>query len=126
MLNFSVHYLASVTANQESRFSIPLPPESKRRKVAATQSKLCGQENEKGIESRIATRSVKTPVDWSKCFICKNKTYKKETKLINLCSFEARDSIRKAAELKNDDDMLHTLRSVNYDLIAAEAKYHKN
>lgn len=46
--------------------------------------------------------------------------------MINVCTFEACDSVRKAAESKEDLDMLHTLRSVNYDLIAAEGKYHKN
>lgn len=55
---------------------------------------------------------------------CKNKTHKKDKKLINITTFVACESIKKAAEVKNDEDMLHTLRSVN-DLIAAKAKYHK-
>ena len=49
--------------------------------------------------------------------------HKKEKKLINIATFEACDSIKKAAEAKNDEEMLHILRSVK-DLIAAEAKYH--
>ena len=66
------------------------------------------------------------PVDWSRCFICKNKTHKKSKDLINLCTFEACESIRIAAERKGDSSMLHILNGVNGDLIAAEAKYHKN
>jgi len=45
--------------------------------------------------------------------------------LINIATFEAFESIRKSAESKCDEEMLHVLRSVNYDLIAAEGRYHK-
>ena len=72
-----------------------------------------------------AKRVQRTSFDWSKCFFCKNKTHKKDKKLINIATFEACESIKKAAETKNDEEMLHILRSVN-DLIAAEAKYHKS
>lgn len=65
-------------------------------------------------------------IDWSKCFICKKKTYKKVTELVNISTFEACQSTAKAASIKNDEHMLHILRSVNHDLIATEAKYHKN
>lgn len=70
--------------------------------------------------------SATAPVDWSRCFICKNKTLKKSRDLINLCTFEACESIQIAAERKGDSSMLHILNGVNGDLIAAEAKYHKN
>ena len=43
----------------------------------------------------------------------------------NVCTFEACESVRQAAESKGDEGMLHALISVNHDLIAAEAKYHK-
>ena len=72
-----------------------------------------------------AKRVQRISFDWSKCFFCKNKTHKKDKKLTNIATFEACESIKKAAEAKNDEKMLHTLRSVN-DLIAAEAKYHKS
>ena len=65
-------------------------------------------------------------IDWSKCFICKKKTYKKVTELVNISTFEACQSIAKAASIKNDEHMLHVLRSVNHDLIATKAKYYKN
>ena len=44
----------------------------------------------------------------------------------NVCTFEACQTIKKAAESKGDERMLHLLRGVNNDLIATEAKYHKN
>ena len=72
-----------------------------------------------------AKRAQCRSIDWSKCFFCKKKTHKKDKKLINISTFEACESIKKAAEAKNDEEMLHTLRNVN-DLIAAEAKYHKS
>ena len=53
------------------------------------------------------------------------KTHKKDKKVINIATIESCESIKKAAEAKNDEEMLHTLRSVN-DLIAAEAKYHNS
>ena len=43
----------------------------------------------------------------------------------NVCTFEACKSVRQAAESKGDEGMLHALISVNHDLIAAEANYHK-
>ena len=72
------------------------------------------------------SRSVKPPVDWSKCFNCKKKTYNRVKELINVCTFEACISIKKAAECKGDENMLYALRSVSDDLVAAEAEYHKN
>ena len=110
-------------ASQEE-FTIPLPPQPKKQKLSSTKNDSSSQDNEKKSNSRV-TRSVRPPRDWSKCFICRNKTYKKDKQLINVSSFEAQDSIKRAAEIK-DEDMLHDLLSVNYDQIATEAKYHKN
>ena len=56
---------------------------------------------------------------------CKKVTREKDKTLINISTFEACDSIRMSAETKGDEEMLHILRSVNSDLIAAEARYHK-
>lgn len=44
----------------------------------------------------------------------------------NVCDFEPCESVRQAAESKGEKEMLHILLSVNYDLIAVEAKYHKS
>ena len=46
--------------------------------------------------------------------------------MVFVSSFEACQSVKKAATTKGDEEMLHVLRGVNDDLIAAEAKYHKN
>ena len=109
-------------------FDVPLPPAFKKRKLSLSS---CVREAETHCEERPVkddrvSRSAKCPVDWSKCFICKNKTYKKVKELINVCTFDACQSKKKAAESKGDEDMLHALRSINDDLIAVEAKYHKN
>ena len=79
----------------------------------------------KEVQSRTSRSSV-NPTDWSKCLFCRNKTHKKVAAMYNVCTFEASERIRKAAEVKGDEQMLHCLRSVNNDLIAAEAKYHKD
>ena len=57
---------------------------------------------------------------------CKKRTYKKSKDLTNVCTFQASENIRKAAEAQGDESMLHVLRNISYDLIASEAKYHKN
>ena len=44
---------------------------------------------------------------------------------ITVTTFEACDSTKKAAEHQGHEDMLHMLRSVNDDLVAADPKYHK-
>jgi len=46
--------------------------------------------------------------------------------MYSISTFDACDNIRLAAETKGDELMMHHLRSVNNDLIAAEAKYHKD
>lgn len=77
-------------------------------------------------KTRRVSRSERSLIDWSKCFVCKHKTYKKVTEMISVSTYEACHSIKKAATIKGDEDMLHVLRGVNDDLIAAKAKYHKN
>jgi len=46
--------------------------------------------------------------------------------LINVSTFEACQSIKKAAINNGDEDMMRLLIGIKDDLIAAEAKYHKN
>ena len=74
---------------------------------------------------RVSRSSTGVSIDWSKCFICRNKTYKKCREMHSVCTFKACESVRQAAESIGDEEMLHVLNSVNHDLIAAEAKYHK-
>ena len=73
-----------------------------------------------------ASTSSRSKTDWSKCFFCKKKTYKKVTELINVSTFTACQTIKRAATIQGDEAMLHLLLGVNDDLMAAEAKYHKN
>lgn len=44
----------------------------------------------------------------------------------NVCTFEACQTKKKAAESRGDERMIHLLRGVNNDFIATGAKYHKN
>jgi len=71
------------------------------------------------------SRSSRAPHDWSKCMFCKKITHKKEKSLQNVSTFEAANNITQCAEAKGDEDMLRLLLGVSYDLVAAEAKYHK-
>ena len=80
----------------------------------------------KGNEGCRLSRSATDVIHWSKCLFCKKRTYKKSKDLINVCTFEAFENIRKAAEAQGDESMLHVLRSISYDLTASEAKYRKN
>ncbi len=70
------------------------------------------------------SRSSVAPQDWSKCMFCKKITHKKLT-MQNVSTKEAGQNIRQCAEAKGDEDMLRVLIGANYDLVAAEAKYHK-
>jgi len=106
---------ASYTSEQNIRYSTSSDP-----------LKQKSRQDEDGVVSSRTFRSGMAPVDFSKCLICKNNTYKKSRDLTNVCTFEACQSIRSAAERKGDSSMLHILNGVNGDLIAAEAKYHKN
>lgn len=109
-------------------FNIPFP-ETKKPNLescsSTTRDRQDKQEKPDKEKSRVS-RSTTSPIDWSKCFICENKTYKKVKEFINVCTFEASTSIKKGTEIKGDEYMLHTLRSINDDLIAAGARYHKN
>ena len=71
-------------------------------------------------------RSATDVIDWLKCLFCKKRTYLKSKDLINVCTFELSENIRKAAEAQGDESTLHLLRSFSHDLIASEAKCHKN
>ncbi|KAK3742554.1 hypothetical protein QZH41_003464 [Actinostola sp. cb2023] len=70
-------------------------------------------------------REQRTSFDWSKCLFCKNATRKKDRQLINIVTFEACNSIKESAEAREDHQLLDILQTINYDLIAAEGKYHK-
>ena len=106
---------ASYTSEQNIRYTTRSDP-----------LKQASRQDEHGAVHTRTFRSGMAPVDWSKCLICKNKTYKKSRDLTNVCTFEACRSIQLAAERKGDSTMLHILNGVNGNLIAMEAKYHKN
>lgn len=73
-------------------------------------------------EDRRLSRSVIGPTDWSCC----NKMHKKVREMQNVCTTEACQTMKEAAESRCDERMLPLLHGVNNELIAAEAKYHKS
>ena len=42
---------------------------------------------------RVLRSSAGVPIDWSKCFICRNRTYKKCPEMHNVCTFEVCESV---------------------------------
>ena len=84
----------------------------------------CETQSSSGVAQSQA-RGHRISFDWSKCIFCKNATWKKDRKLINVATFEACNSIKESAEAREDHELSSVLQSVNYDLIAAEGKYHK-
>ena len=55
---------------------------------------------------------------------CKKLSNKKDRKLLNLASWDGRDTIYAAAEAKGDTELLFALSNVSKDLLAARGKYH--
>ena len=91
----------------------------------ATKVVEADSENMSTEPSPTVSRSSVAPHDWSKCMFCKKITHKKEKALQNVSTFEAANNITQCAEAKGDEYMLRLLLGVSYDLVAAEAKYHK-
>ena len=58
--------------------------------------------------------------DWSKCVFYKNRTHRKNRELHSVSTLEACNTILDAANSKADEEMLHVLREVNNELIAAK------
>ena len=77
------------------------------------------------LNDRAATRQSlgSTPVDWSLCLFCQKTKFKGERLLINLCTKQAEQSLRNAADVLKDDFLKRKIALP--DLIAQEAKYHK-
>jgi len=92
--------------------------------VNLLQSKIfgIGSASSKGNEGCRLSRSPTHVIDWSKCLFCQ----KKSKDPINVRTFVASENIRKAVEAQGDESMRYVLRGISYDLIASEAKYHKN
>ena len=81
-------------------------------------------DNVQDHEGRILRPMVPT-TDWSKCVFCKNRTHRKNRELHSVSTLKACNTILDAANSKADEEMLHILREVNNNLVAAKAKYHK-
>ena len=71
------------------------------------------------------SRSTIKPMDWSRCIFCQNISCKKNKALINVSTFEACQTIRRFAEVRADEFLIHHLKSLSNDFIIAKGKYHK-
>jgi len=98
---------------------------AKRRGPSLSPSEVSGSDTMDADQLGRRSRSQSSLVDWSKCMFCKNRSHKKVTEMLNASTFEVCQSIKDSAEALGDEDMLHIIRGVNGDLVAAEAKYHK-
>ena len=112
---------SSYTGNQNIRYAISNTDPSIVEHVSCE-----GNQQEREETLARVSRSTTTAIDWSRCRFCRNKTHRKVATMYNVSTFEACESIKNAADAKGDESMLHCLLSVNDDLIAAEAKYHKD
>lgn len=74
------------------------------------------------VEGSRSSRSRVAPIDWSLCVFCQKKKHKGCKDLINVTSFDSCESIRHAAEVRNDQEMLVKIQEI--DQIASEAKYY--
>ncbi len=74
-------------------------------------------------DSTMSRRSSLHAFDWQNCIFCTKKSHKKDKKMHRIEYGKTELIIRKAAEKKQDNDML--LRMATPDLIAQEAAYHK-
>lgn len=77
-------------------------------------------------ETSRVSRGQCTTTEWTKCLFCKKLTHKKVKVMFRVSTFQACETIMQAAIAKGDYDLLRVTRAVNNDLIAAEARYHKN
>ena len=71
--------------------------------VNSLQSQISDIESDcsKGDEGCRLSRSAKDVIHWSKRLFCKKRTYLKSKDLINVCTFEPSENIRKAAEAQS-------------------------
>ena len=70
------------------------------------------------------TRSGAVPMDASKCLFCSCLKKRSDHNLVQISTFHIQDTIRNAAKELEDQNLL--AKVLGNDLIAREAKYHKN
>ena len=92
--------------------------------------KISADESEQQCEAmeteqqRLTRRSLEgSSVDWQLCLFCQKSKYKGSKQLVNLCTRQAEESLRKTADILNDDAM--KMKTALPNLIEQEAKYHK-
>ena len=85
------------------------------------ESKVIDVPSESKLTSGVMTRSSIPNIDWNKCVVCHNTTYKKDRKLHRLESEERSQKVLSVAEDIDDKHMLFLLSHPNFKL---QALYH--
>ena len=88
------------------------------------QTETQGDELETGGESHLLTQSRTVVFDITKCIFCNCHKYKGDAALYTVSLEDCENKIQNVAENLNDKNVL--VKVQGQDLIALEAKYHKN
>lgn len=94
------------------------------RSYSRGQTETEGAEPETGGESHPLTRSRTVAIDITKCIFCNCYKYKGDAALYTVSSEDCENKTQHLAESLKDENVL--VKVQGQDLIALEAKYHKN
>lgn len=72
-------------------------------------------------QTSVVTRSQYEPIKWDFCFICQNKTFKKDFKVHKIASGERVNKLMECALSQNDDRLVRVL---NCDDFVLKGVYH--
>ena len=72
-------------------------------------------------QTSVVTRSQYEPIQWDFCFICQNKTLKKDFKVHKIASGECVNKLMECALSQNDDRLVRVL---NCDDFVLKGVYH--
>jgi hypothetical protein len=72
-------------------------------------------------QTSVVTRSQYEPIQWDFCFICQNKTLKKDFKVHKIASGECVNKLMECALSQNDDK---SVRVLNCDDFVLKGVYH--
>ena len=93
----------------------------KKNEASATTARELPEVQSPTVQTRRTSGAV---IDWSKCFTCQKVYYKKDKHLVQVITFPVKNTLKNAAEIRNDEQM--KTRISYLDLIAYEAKFQKN
>ena len=77
-------------------------------------------------DSQRSTRSTSQSFNPKKCIFCKRKSHNGVRDMIHVSTTDSCNTIKVAAYLKGDEDMLRLVLGINADFMAAAGQYHKS